>query len=103
MKARSGVRTWAGGWERGQGDVREQGGGEGWRRASGRGGGMPLKLGSREQLSVPSSPLGDRETHLQLTLCGKKNISAVHETYDHTGNKTECSGNNIDSYWCCGL
>ena len=34
MRARLGVRTWAGGWERGQGDVREQGWGV-------RGGGGP--------------------------------------------------------------
>ena len=27
----------------------------------------------------------------------------MHETYNHTGNKTECSGNNIDSYSHCGL
>lgn len=40
VKARLGVRTWAGRWDRGQGSVREQGGGEGWRRASGRGAGQ---------------------------------------------------------------
>ena len=34
VRARLGVRTWAGGWERGQGDVREQGWGV-------RGGGGP--------------------------------------------------------------
>jgi len=40
VKARSGVRTWAGRWDRGRGGVREQGGSEGWRRASGRGAGQ---------------------------------------------------------------
>ena len=40
VKARSGVRTWARRWDRGRDGVREQGGSEGWRRASGRGTGQ---------------------------------------------------------------
>ena len=66
---------------------------------------VPLKLRSREQLPVPPSPLetGKLIYSSHYAKFGKKNISAVHETYNHTGNKTECSGNNIDSYSHCGL
>lgn len=55
----------------------------------GRGAGQCASETKIEEASPSPSPLGDRETHLRSHYA--TDISAVHETYDHTGSRAECS------------
>ena len=66
---------------------------------------VPLKLRSRKQLPVPPSPLGDRETHLQLTLCDlrqEEHFSCARDIRPHR-EQSRVFGNNTDAYLHCGL